>query len=996
MTSRDEDRDLAFEKYTMSGDERNRMKETVERACTAIARLWPMKTFAYRNPLQGWEQVPFHEGIAQASRLIGGKGYLSNEDYRQLRRDGSITDDAIRESLHRVGRGITNESLAVGERSVTAEEVLRLHLVYGLEKLEPGLVTWQLNGGLGVEKLRDDLPAKPDMEKGQEAKYVRRLWESTQAAVIGSKESASASNHALEPRAGLTSDLPRDRTLSDWIESSEGTSLVKPINDQMIKWTSAFVDEGMASWEMPSRHDGFFQTWRALALRDFSGYFHHIRSFSRKIRQLPREPEDNIHLGLSRLGIPESRWQEYLSRMMAQLPGWVGFIRWRAENSSYPAQAKHAIDPLQYLAVRMFYEVEFVQSACRRRWGIDGNLPEIRSQLDRDANALENATHADAGTHGDDPNIVSNHRWRLFHLAQFLNFSPEDVSEFDGDTVDTLLSWLDQFPAEEHGAIWIDALETTYRHRLLEQLTAHEDPESASTGRKLAQLVFCIDARSESFRRHIEAQGPYDTYGFAGFFGVPISYHGFDVPGRLALCPVILSPQFAVDETPRSDEQKALTKYSTGSRWIELGDHLFHDLKRNPIGSLMLIDVLGLLFAVRLTGKTFLQKPYELLKSLVQRYLRWPVATEIPVNLEEYSEADSSLDIPHGFKPEEKAMMVEKGLRAMGLTRDFGRFVILCGHGSTADNNPYQAAYNCGACGGSDGDPNARVLARMGNDPQVRQTIKEHGLEIPDDTWFLAAKHNTTTDRVTFYDVEDIPKSHDEDFRQLVRDLEIAGDHQALERCQRIPRAPRNLSPDTAREHVIQRSMDWANVRPEWGLSGHAAFIIGRRALTRGLDLESRTFLHSYDPEADEDGAILEFLMTAPLVVVEWINMEYYFSAVDPWCYGSGSKVTHNVVSGVGVMTGSHGDLQTGLPLQGVNDGQRHYHQPMRILAVIEAPTQRIAAAVEKHELLQNLLHNQWINLVACDPVSREFHRYQLDATWEPCGVDAITARQSH
>jgi hypothetical protein len=464
----------------------------------------------------------------------------------------------------------------------------------------------------------------------------------------------------------------------------------------------------------------------------------------------------------------------------------------------------------------------------------------------------------------------------------------------------------------------------------------------------------------------------------------------------MALCPVLLSPNHEVSETPRAGEEASLQKYSSGTRWHQLGHHLFHDLKHNPVGSLMLIDVLGLFCSFGLIGKTLIQRPYRAMKARIKNWFTHPVATNIavdrfslPLPLQEgegkdQHEEGKTSGLAQGFSIIEQATFVENGLRSMGLTTNLGRFIVLCGHGSETDNNPYFGALDCGACGGNHGDPNARVFAAMGNNPEVARILREKGLMIPEDTWFLAGKHNTTTDRVSFYDVEDIPSSHAEDFRLFMHDLEQAGANQALERCRRIPHAPTDVAPGKAFVHVAERSMDWANPRPEWGLSSNAAFVIGRRSLTKGLDLGGRVFLNSYDPVPDSEGAILEKIMMAPLIVGEWINMEHYFSATDPWAYGSGSKVIHNVVSGIGVMLGSQSDLQTGLPLQTVNNGTVHHHEPMRLLTIIEAPPVRISLIIQKHELLQHLFHNQWLTLIALDPNTFEFHRYNPDATWEP------------
>jgi hypothetical protein len=590
--------------------------------------------------------------------------------------------------------------------------------------------------------------------------------------------------------------------------------------------------------------------------------------------------------------------------------------------------------------------------------------------------------------------------WRLLHLAQFLEFSPIDLHDISRADARTLLGWLDAFPLDQHGPVWLEAYEDAFRVDLLHKLSAHQGTQPPSDSRPRAQMVFCIDVRSESFRRHIERQGPYETFGFAGFFGIPINHQAFDREDRADLCPVLLFPKHAVSENPRPDEEAALQKYVSGTRWNQLGHHVFHDLKRNPVGSLMVIDLLGLFFSLGLIGKTLLLKPYHAITSLIAGWSAFPVSTQISVssqanqNQAPAGEADSREEnlpeLAQGFSLSEQATFIENGLRAMGLTENFGRLVVLCGHGSQTDNNPYYGALDCGACGGNPGDTNARVFAAMANHRDVRRMLQVKGLDIPDDTWFLAAKHNTTTDRVTFYDMVELPTSHRGDVQTLIQDLEKAGAQQALERCGRIPHAPTNVPLEKAFGHVEERGMDWASSRPEWGLAGNAAFLIGRRSLTKGLDLGGRVFLHSYDPLADPEGAILEKIMTAPLIVGEWINTGYYFSGVDPWHYGSGSKVIHNVVGGVGVMLGSQSDLQMGFPLQTVNDGETHYHEPMRLLAIIEAVPNVISSIIQKHAILQQLFHNGWLNLVALDHRTWTFHRYTPNATWEACSPEKV------
>jgi len=1001
---------LHTEPHLPSAEDRARLGQIISRAQEVIAPCWPLKTFAYYNPLRDLEYLPFDQAVQHGQAVLGGKGYLTNEEFRQLYRKGRMTDAAITRALKQVLPGnLPGDVVGMGKRHISSLDVLRVHLLFGVDALPHRLWSWTLHHDQAFSRFRPDLPSESQQRilertirecescrDNPERTYVDNLWRSVLTALDlrdpawTETTDANRDGGESEERVSEKISLPAHHTLSEWVGRLTGVGLIEQINEQMIKWVSAFLDEGLGNWEMPVRQEGFYATWKSLGAHDFTGQLLGIKQFRQKVQQLSSHPEETVVEALHTLEIPEDRWQEYLSRHLAYLSGWAGFIRWRSENPFYSPLHQGPIDPLQYLAVRLFYEKELVRVACRQEWGIEGTLSEIIAHCQDRPDLVPEPMARQASE--PDP-LWCHDAWRLFHLAQFLEFSPLEVQEFLLSDARTLLGWLDSFPPEAHGPVWLAAYEDAYQQELLGRLAGHRRSVPAPEGRPLAQMIFCIDARSEPFRRHLEAQGPYETLGYAGFFGIPVNHAAFDSHDHLALCPILLTPQHEVWETPRPGQADRLAHYLSGTRWQQLAHHVFHDLKYNPIGSFMLIDVLGPLFSLGLVGKTLSRNLYHRLKSVWQRGLFHPVATEMvverPVATPPPAKETSTQRFLQGFSLEEQAAFIEAGLRITGLTKNFGRLVVTCGHGSSTENNPYFSAYDCGACGGSHGDPNARVFAEMGNHPDVRRILKAHGILIPDDTWFLAAKHDTTTDRVTFYDVEVMPSTHTPDLQQLTLDLERAGTHQALERCQRIPQAPAGLSPKQAFAHVQTRSVDWANPRPEWGLSGNAAFLIGRRALTNGLDLKSRVFLHSYDPAPDDDGALLEKIMTAPLIVGELISLTYYFSAVAPWVYGCGSKVLHNVVSGVGVMLGSQSDLQRGLPLQSVNDGGTLYHEPMRLLAMIEAPSTRISGIIQKHVLLQNLFHHRWMNLVAIDPVTGGYQRYDSDGSWNPLAIQA-------
>jgi uncharacterized protein YbcC (UPF0753/DUF2309 family) len=327
---------------------------------------------------------------------------------------------------------------------------------------------------------------------------------------------------------------------------------------------------------------------------------------------------------------------------------------------------------------------------------------------------------------------------------------------------------------------------------------------------------------------------------------------------------------------------------------------------------------------------------------------------------------------------ESKINAAEKVLRAMSLTRGFARLVVLAGHGANVVNNPQASGLHCGACGGYSGEVNARLLAALLNDPDVRSGLSGRGIEVPQDTLFVGALHDTTTDTVTLYDADVTAEEHAGDIEQARDWLARAGIVTRGERALRLPRA-------TRASDIPARAHDWAEVRPEWGLAGCKAFIAAPRGRTAGRNLEGRAFLHDYDWKQDSARGfgVLELIMTAPVVVASWISLQYYGSTVAPSAFGSGNKVLHNVVGGIGVVEGNGGLLRAGLPWQSVHDGERYIHEPMRLAVCIEAPREAMTAILMRHPDVRTLFDKRWLHLFAMDEEGRLAYRYAGDLEWE-------------
>ena len=470
-------------------------------------------------------------------------------------------------------------------------------------------------------------------------------------------------------------------------------------------------------------------------------------------------------------------------------------------------------------------------------------------------------------------------------------------------------------------ARWQSAYEAGYQRQLAADLVAQ--PATPGTERPTAQAVFCIDVRSEIVRRHLEAALPgTHTLGFAGFFGFPVAHQPAHACKPAPRCPVLLVPPVLSREAPPADASRQRAEKGAWKAF-----------QNSAASCFSFVETLGLGFGAKLIAARD-RKP----------------ACDAP--------KPEILDLP----VEERAALAEGALRGMSLTKNFARLVLLCGHGSHSANNPYASSLDCGACGGHAGDVNARLAAATLNDPEIRALLAEKGIAIPDDTVFLAGRHDTLSDDFHLYDTESVPATHRDEVAALEAALAKAG---AAARRERAPRLGLgHLEGEALDQAVRGRGTDIAQVRPEWALANNAALIAAPRSRTAGLKLDGRTFLHEYDPAADPESKILTAILTAPVVVASWINLQYYGSRINPETLAAGNKTIHQVVAGIGVIEGNAGDLRSGLPLQSIHDGEKFVHEPRRLTVVIESEPERIDAVLEANPGVRELFDHQWLHLV--------------------------------
>ena len=989
-----------------------------------IPYFWPMRAFIHHNPLHGLERMPFEDAVTEGGRLFHGNGFLPRKIYQQYLKSNTIDIKTLSEGI--------NDFLS--EQSE----------IEGIDRHD-----WLLK-----------LLAESDIQVNADNSLatitdISAALRNQPLAVADEIERGWLENQLID--AFLT--------YCPVYESLDGlfnTGIGEELDELLIKSCLDFFDEGQSVWEMPDREKGFFAAWREVA-RCNARLFLRGRQIQETL-SVAEDPEDIIVHVMKCLKIPKDKWMSCFRHELARLHGWAGFIRWRANARHYQRGHRYPGDLVDFLAIRLTMALALIRERAQ------GGIPDCADQLAQFIKHNPEESYLRQQLYGRvvmpawaqrvEKALLSGNRDQIkkifdayirekrsrdaVELAESLrklaalNNSVFKLELLSYSQLEKLLALLQALNKRE-GMIWLEAMENTAMNQLLVGINrALPKPDGK---RPFAQALFCIDTRSERLRRHLENVGDYQTFGIAGFFGVPVSFMELGKGSEIHLCPVLLTPRNLVMEMSVKDIQNAVALSSM--------EKVVHELKESVLTPFVTVEAIGLLFGLDMAGKTLAPRAYnrwrsrldhhnykpnthllidklsrEQADSIVRAVQRAVIAKAVEneldlaqenikdalvrelrevamghehssVLLQEQLKLDSAraqkfierlrkvyrinavdarLQMTRlgriGFTLDEQVGFVSQALRAIGLTENFSRFILVVGHGSQSENNPYESALDCGACGGNLGIFNARIFSHMANKPAVRQRLQDYGIKVPDDAWFIPAMHNTTTDEVVLHDLDLLPSSHPVYLDRLNNGLMAARRLCTQERIPELETVPELAVSVDADKQATRNAMDWSQVRPEWGLSRNAYFIIARRTLTESLSLKGRAFLHSYDYRVDRKLRLLENILTGPLVVGQWINMEHYFSTVDNEHYGSGSKVYHNVAGQFGVMTGNLSDLRTGLPAQTVLMDGKPYHEPLRLITVIEAPFKHVIEAIAEVSVVRKLLNNGWIRFLIVDPES--------------------------
>jgi uncharacterized protein len=984
--------------HTSSGSgsgkwDRHHLQHAIDHAAHLLPAQGPITVFVHHNTLHAFEDLKFEEGVKQGAKIFGNHPYLPEEIYRERLSQGRIRLSDIREVLEedlhdRSGQLIAGLS--------TRLKIRQAMLQYPFHEGPAEELRWFVAETDALRKIRPDAPLEGRTRLIEETRqwFMRELL-SERDPKTGRHQRIPESLSGLVDRFG-GSDVDNWNqekweafTLQAlWRVSCHGMQQVhlqpveeKPsvrhrdlllqlmgidsdalVHEVLIRFCASFLDQGLAHWRLPAREAGFYSAFIQLYTQPMgppNAWMANLPSELNRLKDLSLTAMDSIEESLIALGLPHSDWDHFISSTLLALRGWGGMIcqvELRSDKVAHPIPTGSLVD---FLAIRLLLDRLALQYLSEQIPALGGDLKTLRERIQSQL------------THDHTPS-VEQRAFPVFQLGQILGWSPAALQHMSYYQWSDLFTEIDSFNDLERRRILHFAFERRFRDQCLDAVSLHSAKPNATPASPRFQAVFCIDEREESFRRHLEENEPNcQTFGAAGFFSVAMYYRGASDAHFVPLCPVVIRPSHYISEEVVEDLVSVHQRRAKTRKAIGKASHGFHVGSRTVALGAVLTATVGVFASIPLLARVLFPRLTSRVRKMIGSIVQTPPKTRLKL---ERKAATPGIDHDHqGFSLDEMINIAERLLKDIGLINNFSPFLIIIGHGSNSLNNPHKSAYDCGACGGSAGGPNARALAQMLNDRRVREALKLRGITIPDSTLAVGGFHNTCNDSVTFLDIDRIPDHFREEFEAIDDIVDQTCSRNAHERSRRFLSAPLDMTFEQARTHVEGRAEDLAQTRPECGHATNAIAIVGRRERTRGLYLDRRAFLVSYDPSIDDENlTILTRIMGAIVPVCGGINLEYYFSYIDSPGWGCGSKLPHNITSLLGVMDGAASDLRTGLPWQMVE-----IHEPVRIMFILENKPDAILGMLDRNPGIAKIIQNNWVQLATLDPDSSQMHLYQ-------------------
>ncbi|MFG0268004.1 MAG: DUF2309 domain-containing protein [Rhodopirellula sp. JB055] len=965
----------------------------------------PISVFVHHNTLHAFDDMPFEEAVLEGGRRFGCEPYLSEERYHEELARGRISREDLREVLMADLEEDADKLVATFGTRYT----LRLSMLQTeLQPMPESDLSWALAETELLDQFRSEVPT-PYREKTitQTRSWVMRQLEPLAKTDPNSTDSPAQPSplpesllkrlqaegeskihrwndqqwesfvlHALWEacQQGVEQadvQLPAETQIASFNQlmlGELGVDLNVKIDEVLIRFCGSFLDQGFADWALPERENGFAKSFADLFLGRWTIRADWMVDISPALQEVQNREWDaieSIAQSLENLGIPSDERERFLSESLLALRGWAGMI-WQMEtNSPFLPNPVPEGSLNEYLAIRLillthavkyFGKVPFGTQATNEIYGL-----ALQSARSRSTPSKRSRTHT------------------IFQLAQLGGWTPEQLLNMSAAQWRCLITEIESFPSLDRRRLLHAAYERHYAKQALDAIAIHSrrrrDPDQTPPPPAYA-AIFCIDDREESFRRHLEEVDPEcRTASAAGFFAVAMYYQGADHADFRPLCPGIISPKHYVREEPLFSSMADGERRAIRRRRLGRFAHQIHQNSRTLIGG-WVTGLFGAVATVPMVARILAPRLTSQIRESMGNFVR-PPTTEL--HLERLASEPGSEPESMGYSLDEMSQIVVRILEDIGMVKDFPPIIVFFGHGSDSLNNPHESAYNCGACSGGRGGPNARAFAVMANDPRVRRRVAEQGIELPEDVRFVGAYHNTCNDDVDYYDLDLLPRSHRALFRRIESSVNETRARNAHERARRFESAPLDLTPQEALEHVEERAEDLSQARPEYNHATNALVTVGRREWSRGLFLDRRAFVTEYDPAVDdENSSVLTRILQAAIPVCSGISLEYYFSTVDVEGYGCGSKLPHNVASMIGVMTGAASDLRPGLSQQMVE-----IHEPMRILFVIETTPEKLSKLVAENEGIRRLVEGNWVQVAVIDPSTSTIQRY-VNGHFEP------------